>query len=98
MARDSVGAPTITADKPTPKEPSRVRRWDDLESELGRLFLQSQFSPFLFLLFAPHEYALVVSLLRAQQMKHNARQFVSGRRDRGGLPNLLEMRRKNSPR
>jgi PQQ-like domain len=24
---------------PTPKEPSRVRRWDDLESELGRLSL-----------------------------------------------------------
>jgi hypothetical protein len=34
------------------------------------------------LFFAPHEYALVVSLPRAEQMKYDAREFVSGGRDR----------------
>jgi hypothetical protein len=37
---------------------------------------------FVSLFFAPYEYALVVSLLRAQQMEHNARQFVSRGRNR----------------
>jgi hypothetical protein len=42
----------------------------------------TKFSMFVSLFFAPHEYALVVSLLRAQQMEHNARQFVSRGRNR----------------
>jgi hypothetical protein len=49
-----------------PKEPLRVRGWDDLEAELGRVFPEPKFSPFLSLFFATYEYSLRVSFLRAQ--------------------------------
>jgi hypothetical protein len=46
------------------------------------MFPEPKFSPFWSFFFASREYALSVSLLRGQQMKHNASQFVSGNSDR----------------
>jgi hypothetical protein len=48
---------------PTPKEPLHVRGWDNLESELGRMFPQPKFSTFSHLFFASHEYVLRVTFL-----------------------------------
>ena len=69
----------------TPKEPLHVRDRNDLEAELRCLFLQSKFSSFLSLFLESHEHALIVRLLCGQQMKHDPRQFVGCRGDRGGF-------------
>jgi hypothetical protein len=57
------GKPTIAECRGTPKEQSRVHSWDDLKSELGRVFLEPQFRSFQGLLFTFVEDAFVVGFL-----------------------------------
>ena len=57
----------------TPKEQLRVHGWNDLESELGRVFPEPQFRPFQRLLFTFVEHAFVVGFPRADRVEDDAR-------------------------